>query len=114
MTIYNFHNSSLRYHCKLTASLERLKDNPVDDNDRNVIDAAVKMTDPIEMLNDLKERHRYASTATIYMCWIMVPTAPPEELDRLVVGSLDFRVRKVKGWPVINPSFYELHIEEDN
>lgn len=109
---WNYHESALSFHCTQTGQLERLKDNPVDDTDRTVLDAAVKVSEPIEMQNEEKERYRYGTGVTILMCWIKVPAAQPLEGDRLILNGDDTRIRKVKPWPhVPNPAFYELHIE---
>lgn len=112
---HNYWLSALTYHCILTGSLQRLKDSPADDNDRTVIDAAVKCTEPIEMLNDEKERHRYATLAAIQMIWIQNPDAPPKERDRLILDGKNMRINKVKAWPnTSNPAFYELHAEDES
>lgn len=111
---WKFHNSALAYHAVLSGSLERLKTNPVDDDDRTVIDSAVKCTEPIEMLNDEKERHRYGTVSSIQMIWIRNPSAPPKERDRLILDNKNLRIRKVKAWPnTSNPAFYELHAEDE-
>lgn len=113
---WNFHLSSLKLLATLRGSLERLKDNPASVTDRTVIDAAVELTEPIEMLNDEKERYRYGSVHSILMIW-MIPgeTGEPKESDRLVVEGNDLRVRKVKRWPALGEvAFYELHLEDES
>ena len=112
---YNYHLSALKHLCTLTAKIERLKDSPVSATDRTLIDSAVKITPPIEMLNDEKERHRYGTVSSILMAWLYKPAAEPEERDRLTLDGRDYRVRKVKRWPqVTNPAFFELHLEDED
>lgn len=112
---WNFHLSSLKLLATLEGSLERLKDNPTSITDRTVINAAVQLTEPIEMLNDEKERFRYGSVHSILMIW-MIPfdDGAPKESDRLVIEGTDLRIRKVKRWPAFGEAaFYELHIEDE-
>jgi len=112
---WNYHNSALTFHATLDGSLERLKDSPTSVTDRNIIDPNIKSTEPIEMLNDEKERHKYATVVSIMMAWIKVPSSPPMENDRLVMQGISYRIRKVKAWPaVIRPAFYELHLEDES
>ena len=112
---FNFHKSALKFAATEAASLERLKANPVDDSDRTILDATVKITPPLEMLNDEKERHRYGTVASIQMAWCLAPASEPKERDRLVSNGIDFRIRKVKPWPnIATPAFYELHIEDES
>lgn len=112
---WNFHNSALTFHATISGSLERIKPNPATEDDRTVIDANIKCTEPLEMLNDQKERHRYATLASIMLAWIKVPASPPLEEDRLIMQGLNYRIRKVKAWPAVsNPAFYELHIEDES
>lgn len=112
---FNFYASALKYQATETGSLQRLKDNPVSDTDRTVIDPAVKFTPPLEMQNDEKERHRYATVTSILMSWCLPPAGPPKERDRVVMNSIDYRVRKVKAWPSTpTPAFYELHLEDES
>ena len=115
MSRWNFHNSALKLHATLTGSLERLKDNPISDTDRTIVNATVKLTPPLEMLNDEKERHRYGSMTSILMIWMIVPdVGEPAERERLVIDGQDLRVRKVKRWPAIGEAaFYELHLEQE-
>ena len=97
-----------------TGSIERLIDNPTYDDERQVIDGKVKFTPPIEMLNDMKERHRYGTPSSILMTWTYDLLGEPKERDRLVVsGGKNYRIRKVKAWPTVDPAFYELHIEDE-
>lgn len=58
---WNYHNSAMTFHATLNGSLERLKPSPVSEDDRTIVDAAIKCTEPLEMLNDQKERHRYGT-----------------------------------------------------
>ena len=81
---FNFHKSALKFSATEAASLQRLKDNPVDDNDRTILDANLKITPPLEMHNDEKERHRYATVAAIQLAWCLAPASEPKERDRLV------------------------------
>jgi hypothetical protein len=112
---WNYHNSALSFHATLDGSLERLKDSPTSVTDREIIDPNIKCTEPIEMLNDEKERHMYASMVSIMMAWIKVPLKTPMENDRLIMQGLSYRIRKVKAWPaVIRPAFYELHLEDES
>jgi hypothetical protein len=112
---YNYHKSALKYLCVHSATLERLKDSPADDDDRTLIDANLKMSPPIEMQNDEKERHRYASQFSIMMAWTYAPASEPKERDRLTMEGVDYRVRKVKKWPqTANPAYYELHLEDES
>lgn len=113
---WKFHNSALKLLATLTGSLERLKDNPISVTDRTIVNAAVKLTQPIEMLNDEKERHRYGTVTSILMIWMVKPDiGEPLERDRLVIEGADLRVRKVKKWPALGPvAFYELHLEDED
>ena len=112
---FNYHKSALLYAATETASLQELKADPVDDSDRTILDANLKITPPLEMLNDEKERHRYGTVASIMMTWCLAPTQPPKERHRLVSNGKDYRIRKVKPWPDIPaPAFYELHIEDES
>lgn len=112
---WKFHNAALKYSCTEAAVLNRLKASPVDDSDVTVVDDDFKITPPIEMLNDEKERHRYGTVASILLAWCMKPAGAPKEKDRLVSGGIDYRIRKVKVWPnVAEPAFYELHLEDES
>jgi hypothetical protein len=113
---WNFHASALKFMATESASLQRLKDSPTGPTDRTIIDATVKLTPPIEMLNDEKERHRYATVSSILMTWCLPPDGEPQERDRLVMGTFDFRIRKVKKWPsgTLTPAYYELHVEDED
>lgn len=112
---YNFYASAIKFQATETGSLERLKDNPVDDSDRTILDPAVKLMPPMEMQNDEKERHRYATVASILMTWCLPPAAAPAERDRVVMNGRDYRIRKVKEWPGgATTSFYELHLEDES
>jgi len=112
---WKFHNAALKYSCTEAAVLNRIKPSPVDENDFNVIDDDFKITPPIEMLNDEKERHRYGTVSSILLAWCMKPAGPPKEKDRLISGGIDYRIRKVKSWPnVVEPAFYELHLEDES
>lgn len=112
---WKFHNAALKYSCTEAAVLNRLKANPVDDLDVNVIDNDFKITPPIEMLNDEKERHEYGTVSSILLAWCRKPAGAPKERDRIVSNGVNFRVRKVKAWPsVAEPAFYELHLEDES
>lgn len=114
-SVYNYHKSALKFLCNLTATLERLKDNPIGPADRTLIDSALKISPPIEMQNDEKERHRYATVSSILMAWVYEPAGEPEERDRLTLDGRDYRIRKVKRWPQVNnPAFFELHLEDES
>ena len=112
---HNYYGSALKYAATESASLQELKADPVDDDDRTILDANVKITPPLEMLNDEKERHRYGTVASIQMTWCLAPASPPKERHRLVSNGKDYRIRKVKAWPDVPiPAFYELHIEDES
>jgi hypothetical protein len=112
---WKFHDAALKFSCTEAAVLNRLKANPVDETDLTVIDADFKITPPIEMLNDEKERHTYGTVSSILLAWCRKPAGAPKEKDRLISGGIDYRVRKVKAWPnVAEPAFYELHLEDES
>jgi hypothetical protein len=111
---YNFYKSGLKFLATETVSIERLKDSPSSETDRDIVDSEAKMTSPIEMLIDLKERYRYGTTQSIQMAWIPLMDAEPLEKDIVIHSEVTYKVRKVQRWPRINPAFYELHLEEDN
>lgn len=112
---YSYHLSALKFHADRTGTLERLKDNPVSDTDRTVIDTDVKITAPIEMQNNEKERHRYGQVVSILMAWTYEPAADILEHDRLTIDGIDYKIRKVKKWPQHpTPAFYELHLEDES
>lgn len=114
MQRYNYHDSALKLLATETASLERLKGSPTHEGDMSIVDGSVKFTPPIELNNDEKERFRYGTPSSILMCWALRTTGEPKERDRLIVsGGKNYRIRKVKAWPTINPAFYELHIEDE-
>ncbi len=112
---WKFHNAALKYSCTEAAVLYRLEDAPVDPDILFTVDDDFKITPPIEMLNDEKERYKYGTVSSILLSWCMKPADTPKERDRLHSGGIDYRVRKVKAWPnVAEPAFYELHLEDES
>lgn len=108
---WKFHNAALKYSCTEAAVLSRLEDDDVS----TIVDDEFNITPPIEMLNDEKERYKYGTVSSILMSWCMKPKEAPQERNRLLSGGIDYRVRKVKAWPnVVDPAFYELHLEDES
>lgn len=112
---WKFHGAALNLACTESAELYRLEDNPTDPDVFVMVANDFKITPPIEMLNDEKERHRYGTVSSILLAWCAKPAVSPKERDRLVSGGINHRVRKVKAWPnVAEPAFYELHLEDES
>lgn len=112
---WKFHLNALKYQATEVAELQRIKDDPLDDTDFEIVDDNFKITPPIEMLNDEKERHRYGTVASIMLVWCAKPSEYPKERDRLISNGINYRVRKVKAWPQVDePAFFELHIEDES
>ena len=109
------HQAALQLLCDQTCALQRVPDNATSDSDRTTIQAALRCTQPIEMKNDERERAKMSSVAAICLFWTMVPDNGQtiQERDRILLNGVDYRVRKVKAWPMVDPQYYELHIEDE-
>lgn len=112
---FSHHIAALNLMCDLECSIERIDDDAAVDTDRTVIQQTLSCSSPIEMKNDEKERAGFGTVASIGMMWTKLPAAGIviQERDRIVIDTLDLRVRKVKAWPMVNPEFYELHVEDE-
>lgn len=61
-----------------------------------------------------KEREKMANIVNLHRVFTVIPTATIEKSDRFLLSGLDFRVALARPWPVINPRFYEIFLEQDD
>lgn len=114
---FSHHVAALNLMCDLECTIQRIDEDAVDEaTDRTTLQTELACSSPIEMKNDEKERAGLGSVASIGMMWAKIPSTGIviQERDRVIIGALDFRVRKVKAWPMVNPEFYELHVEDES
>lgn len=109
------HFSALHHVLVDTAVLHYVPDNATADTDRTVVQSDLRCSHMQELKNDEKERARLSTVASILMVWTELPENDIviTEGHRVLIGGIDFRIRKVKAWPAINPFFYELHVEDE-
>ena len=98
-----------------TAVLHYVPSDATSDSDRTIVQASLRCSHMQELKNDEKERARLSTVASILMVWTELPdnSVKITEQHRVLIGGIDFRIRKVKAWPVIDPVFYELHVEDE-
>ena len=110
------YGAAMNMNCTHTCSLQRVPQDATADTERTVIQAELRCTSPIELKNDERERDQMGTVAALHMMWTKLPEAGEtiRERDRIIIGTYDFRVLKVKPWPVVDPVYYELHIEDEN
>jgi hypothetical protein len=109
------HFSALNSVLINTAVLHYVPDNATADTDRTIVQSNLRCSPMQELKNDEKERARLATVASILMVWTEVPDddVTITEHHRVLIGGIDYRIRKVKAWPTPNPVYYELHVEDE-
>lgn len=110
------HTAALNMVCDQEASLQRVPDDAASDTEREVIQALLRCSQPVELKNDERERNKMGTVASLAMLFCFPPDTGVviKERDRLIISDQDFRIRKVKKWPMIDPAFYELHVEDES
>lgn len=112
---HNGIGAAINQHFTQLCTLHYVPTNATADTDRTIIQTNLKCSAPIEMKNDEKERAGLGTIASITLLWTAVPENSVEitEKHRILLNGIDYRIRKVKKWPMINPDYYELHAEDE-